>query len=733
MFGLSFIAPLFLAGTATAAIPIIIHLIHRRKARPIPFSTLMFLRLSNERVVRRKRLREMLLLLLRCAFLVLLALAFAGPVMRGNVSGPSPSVHAVIVLDDSYSMQCVHEAQSSFDRAREAGAAIVEAMPRASEVAVLSSSGLAIWEIPKLSPNLLQVKRAIASAAPSARASTMPSALARAAAILDASEWPNRELYVITDLQRRAWPEGDDSPSGFEGMDVAVVDCGASTLENIAVADLSASHETTAGVAELKFTTLLRNAGPAARDVGVGLRFGPTPELRSVETVSVPPGGSARAILRETIPDDEWLTGCVEAAPDALAIDNTRYFAVEAQGRVPVLLVGAAGPMSDDTIFLRAALEVPGSPYRVFAVSTVDLPGIKLDEYAVIIAGQMPDLDVPNADALRRFVEAGGGLVLFLGRAVAIGDYNALFASRDDAPPLVPARLGRVVETPDEDRVGWENVDLEHPVFEIFAGAMANELRFVRTQTFVTLQGLDGGGTPPDLRVLVEYTNGEPAVVEGHCGSGKAMLFTTACDGKWSNLPLRASFLPVLHRTVAYLAKSDSAPTDTRLVGQPITLVLAGRTDAVAVEIVSPDGRRHGIESVFDGTRNQARFDATDLPGLYEIEADAEISVPQIVALNVDPSESDLERMPEAKLAAYFPGAQFRVTAGTERIGTETLRRHEGVKLWSSILAFLVAVVLLESILASLFTPRRGPDAVKPRFQEWSGVATRGENEGGRQ
>ena len=48
MLGLSFLSPVFLVGLLTATIPVIIHLIHRRKTRTVPFSTLMFLRLSND-------------------------------------------------------------------------------------------------------------------------------------------------------------------------------------------------------------------------------------------------------------------------------------------------------------------------------------------------------------------------------------------------------------------------------------------------------------------------------------------------------------------------------------------------------------------------------------------------------------------------------------------------------------------------------------------------------------
>ena len=73
MLNLAFLSPLFLMGIATAAIPVIIHLIHRRKARQTPFSTLRFLRMSHHRTAHRRRLHELLLLAMRCIILIALA------------------------------------------------------------------------------------------------------------------------------------------------------------------------------------------------------------------------------------------------------------------------------------------------------------------------------------------------------------------------------------------------------------------------------------------------------------------------------------------------------------------------------------------------------------------------------------------------------------------------------------------------------------------------------------
>src|SRR5438874_13564297 len=97
-------AALFYGGAATLAAPIIIHLIFRMRKRRIVFSSLRFLQQSMLKESKRLKLRELILLLLRCLACIFIALAFSRP-FRANSAllGPGGRVSqdVVIVLDDS--------------------------------------------------------------------------------------------------------------------------------------------------------------------------------------------------------------------------------------------------------------------------------------------------------------------------------------------------------------------------------------------------------------------------------------------------------------------------------------------------------------------------------------------------------------------------------------------------------------------------------------------------------
>src|SRR5205807_5691510 len=72
---MGFLAPTMLWGAAAAAIPIALHLFFRSRYRTVPWAAMKFLLTSMEQTSRRLRFQELLLLVLRCALLVLLAVA----------------------------------------------------------------------------------------------------------------------------------------------------------------------------------------------------------------------------------------------------------------------------------------------------------------------------------------------------------------------------------------------------------------------------------------------------------------------------------------------------------------------------------------------------------------------------------------------------------------------------------------------------------------------------------
>ena len=86
MSGFFFLNPKFLFGLVAVAVPLLIHLFTKRRARKQQFSSVSFLRDIARRETRRLRVRNLLLMLLRMAAIAAFVLAMARPALRGPLA-----------------------------------------------------------------------------------------------------------------------------------------------------------------------------------------------------------------------------------------------------------------------------------------------------------------------------------------------------------------------------------------------------------------------------------------------------------------------------------------------------------------------------------------------------------------------------------------------------------------------------------------------------------------------
>src|SRR5260221_4316353 len=105
--GIFFTQAWMLAGLAALSIPVVIHLLLRRKKTRLGFSTIQFFLKRDEQSSQRRRLRNWLLLSLRLLICTLLVLAFARPFLQhaGALDANRQKRQVIVVLDRSLSMR----------------------------------------------------------------------------------------------------------------------------------------------------------------------------------------------------------------------------------------------------------------------------------------------------------------------------------------------------------------------------------------------------------------------------------------------------------------------------------------------------------------------------------------------------------------------------------------------------------------------------------------------------
>ncbi|HEX8914498.1 MAG TPA: BatA domain-containing protein [Humisphaera sp.] len=264
---------------------------------------------------------------------------------------------------------------------------------------------------------------------------------------------------------------------------------------------------------------------------------------------------------------------------------------------------------------------------------------IPLSQFEVVVLANLDRPTEAQAQALERYVEDGGGLLVAPGEGSRVDDLDAaLFA---DGAGLLPASLAEPTPPDWVDQttlLGFE----PHPA-----------LRFLGGRPDAFLPAMIGRRCPvnrlgPQARVVMRYATGEPFLVEAVAPAGtrrgKVLLLTTSLDTQWSTLPLTGFYVPFVQSAVRYLAEAQ--PRDLNVApGEPIELPLPETGgDGRVVRVKPPDADERSAEVVRVGGRVLARYADTESPGIYQVRVTEPGRRQQTVqvAVNAPRDESNL-------------------------------------------------------------------------------------------
>src|SRR5262245_46960854 len=321
MIAVFFSTPLAAAATiaAVASVPIIIHLLNRRRHRVVEWAAMRFLLAARRQNVRRLRIEQWLLLAIRCAIIVLLAVALAAVtpwaeslwqrlMPGGGVAVPAVSgrTHKVLIVDGSLSMTVRGEGGTAFDRAKKLAADLVRSSAGGDGFSVIMVGTPMQVVIPGPAEDAAKVVREIEGLRCSHGSADLNAALHLAEEMIHRApgKYVQRELYVFTDLQRATWPP-PTSPSGAwtepwarlqAQAQLVVVDVGRDGVENLAVTDLTLGDPLAVAGIRGSVTATVQNCSNRERtgvrvDLLVGREMA-APVVVQQETATIAAGGS---------------------------------------------------------------------------------------------------------------------------------------------------------------------------------------------------------------------------------------------------------------------------------------------------------------------------------------------------------------------------------------------------------------------------------------------------------
>ncbi|MCB0219195.1 MAG: BatA and WFA domain-containing protein [Chrysiogenetes bacterium] len=714
--------PLLLGlGGLAVAVPVLLHLIHRKRGAQVPFAAVRFLADTELPTARHLRLRDALLLLLRVLAVLLIALWLSRPFRElpatASQLGDGPA-SLVIIFDNSFSMLYEESSGPRTEAAKSAARALIESLKEGDRAALLTMVPSS-EQVDHLSTNREELLQALSNIETSYAHADGTGALRRAIDVLHGDVAEDKRIYVFTDAQRGSWSPAEAPPED-DRIPVVLVDV-RSEKESSNHAILQAAL-TESGSAQSLAQSVEIEVGAWGR-MGQGelpLALYDGDDLLTQGIVSTQSAGVLTKTLSYDSTKELSPRGVLRLEPDALAVDDTYSLVLRSNPSVEVLLVdGDPRPVKffSETYFLENALSptrnaasrVRATTIRAEAFRDADLTKTRVVVLANVSAS---DLGPAGWDKLMRFVEEGGGLFIGLGDQVDPDEYNRV------AESLLPARLRLALDVSSRSfsQQGGElhagrlaQVDFQHPALRIFGKGEQVDFGKANFEVYVLTEAADESKSA----ALMRFGNGAPALLEGRHGRGKVLLWTSALDLQWSDFAIKPTYLPLIHQLVYYLANTlRDAAARPFVVGERVSL--RPPTGARRALVSGPGNLRQDLEVPADAPGLPIVFEDTQMPGIYEVSWQSEAETDEAdskfwFAVNLPREESDLSALDAGELSKLVNLEVHGVESEDGEVGSARglFARSRREEYWRSAAMTLLALLLAEGLLTGVIAGRR--------------------------
>ena len=751
-----FVAPaLAWAGVALVSVPIAIHLLSRWRRKPEPWGAMRFLLEAYRKQKQRMRFEQWLLLLLRCLIIVMLGLALARPRLvgtlgqwLGGLDSRGRVVH--IVIDDALSTQASDGPDTTrFDRLTDKAIAVVDSLEAGDRATLWRAARPAGPVIAEPTADRAVLRDAINQLRPGYSRPDLPTvlnAIEEKSGTATSSAEPSVTVLLgdFTRSARYIDQQAGPSGQGDEADHTLIVSRPMSGLDNYQVQSVKPRRRVVwlDGLtgnqvpAEVRVARFAENLPEATLDMTVGLFDAQGRRESSLRKQVYFPAGQGVAVVSVDLPVENvaskfdtqggaLLTIRAQLANDRgdPVFDNQAHAVVELRRQLRIAVVDEPAGVSvrDDTGLTPGQwVSLALNPQGFGPLGNVEIKSLtpaQLNDPTVLetidaVMLMRPDrLLSPVWQGLTTFAETGGLVWVF----TPAGDGSAPWVSAmlDTFKPgwqigLEPVALDLADENP---AAAWglssETLDAE-PLERLAADwqALTQPIRIYRKLDFVTPES--DAWVSLDQSIRADTVDGQQPgpVVLGHhpVGLGSLVLLSTSVDTRWTNLPTKPLFVPLIHETLrGVLGLRDRPGMVSAVAGDQPTLGEPWKglstLDRLAISgdlLITNADAAVGPQWTVGETGVQLVSPLTE-PGVYQTTTDAG---PRRLIVDPDPQAGDLRQIDEEAFTRWLDGQGDWRWLDDENPGASLQRTGEVADIGWALLWALLGLVLVETLAA---------------------------------
>lgn len=668
---MSFLYPTFLWALAGLSIPIIIHLFYFRRFKKVYFSNTRFLQEIKEETSSRNRLKNLLVLLMRCLAIACLVFAFAQPFIKENDEVNLGEKQVSVFIDNSFSMQGEQQNIPLLDIAKARGRDIIKAYAPSDRFQVLTH------EFDGRYQRMLSQDEALASLdqiAISPEVHTLTQILNRQKQVL---KQENRFSYLVSDFQESIT---DLSSYQDTSMEINLIPVQGLRARNIAIDSVWFASPVPVLNENNPLVVKLRNYGSEDAE-GVKLSILIDDQEKPVGIMDVPAGNSVIDTVNLTITQTGNQTAEIKIQDYPVLFDDSYYISFEVDDKIQVLVIDDSHPNR----YLDALFK--GLDY--LQISHQNLVQIQYQVFAdqqLIILNDLRSISTGLGNELLNYLRAGGKVLIFPADDANLEEYNHFFSlagsqsfasKSQNARSVAALNLSEFVFN-DVFETSNRNISLPNPLVSYQFSAVSS---------------------PRPSETLMSFRDGGSFMQKYRIENGLLYVCSSPLDAEKSDLVKQAEiFVPMVYRMaisrpqaepLAYTIGSDRF-VELEHNGQPgedISYKISGSSEFI------PGVRNLGSKVVLDLSEQ------VKTAGFYEVKRGDQAV--KTLAFNFNRLESDLTYTEEKQLSDLAESHGMHLINDEQQagIGVAISRKDQGFVLWKYFLWAALAFLLAEALI----------------------------------
>jgi len=679
-----FLNPSILFALSAAVIPLIIHLLNKKKFKEVQFSTIHFLKEMVRKEMRRLRLRQWLLLLLRTLIIILLVLAFARPTLsnRNNPLAGRAATEIVIILDNSLSLNSLELTGNLLEQVRQRWFQMEPLFQLNDRISVI----LGIEPIQILAQReyfSTELWQKIAKEIqPGSMNGNLNLASLKSYEIFQDSELPNKELYIVSDFQKSGIKsiELEEMSRHMTGeIKIFLMPVFHENDENISIDSVNVLNKLVEKNQILKIEAILKNHHKK-KYLNSMVSLVLNGNRVAQQNLSIPSDDIKSVNFETVVQSTGHIRGFIESENDALLEDNRYYFNLYIPEQIKIMHIV---PSTTFDSYLPDILK-PVIDRKIFLYEKKylsDWSALQLSQYDIIVIEGFDEIPEGFINRLEQYQRTGKPLFAIPGKNLSLSNFNR-FLKRINLGQILSLE-GQIDLT--EKFVPMGKVNWTHPIFE----GLFDERQQLNPIHFYSYYAIKPDS---DNQVIIELENKNIFLLES---TGPSYLIACPLNPAWSDILIRGLVVPLIYRIIYYSVTRNYDTREIIEIGGSFSRIFPEVGAPFQFNLKRPSGLESKITPIFRGSDVLLQHEDNTEPGNYQIEQGNELLY--VYSVNHSPEESVQDYYSSQQIQSIYPEGKW--ITDSERLAEQVELSRYGRELWPYILGFVLLLFLTELIL----------------------------------